>query len=480
MKKFLFADLHCHPNLKPFGQSFSNSIKIKRKKANLWYCKTPNFWTITLQRLLGITRFSQSDTKSMIDGQVKIAFVSFYPFEKGFFTNSLIPDKISAIFSNFITSIGYERVRYLQKHSNYFKDFLNEYDFIMSCESFKKIKGKEYQYKFIRDLSELEKNLWDDNCLSIIPTIEGAHIFNTGLSEFGRPLDENEVLDNVIKLKQLTHTPLFMTFAHNFNNDLCGHAPSLESLGKLVDQSKNLNTGFTSLGYKVLHALLDNSNGMSIYIDIKHMSLKSRLQYYDIVKSHSLNIPIIVSHGAVTGRSIKGEVSSSLNPNNFANDSINFYDEELIYIAKSKGLFAIQMDAKRLAPISLIKKSVISNNKIKNIRKSAKIVWHQLQHVAEILDQNGLDAWSTCCIGSDFDGTITPLEGVWTTKHLNDLANELVIFANSYLKQSNNLIQGRNKSIAAEDVVSKFTIHNTMSFLKTYYQKEVKQEIITV
>ena len=469
MKKFQFADLHCHPTLKTYGYSHARSMRKKLTRSDVWFRKPPTFLLKCLQKVLGITRFSQADFTTLASANVKVAFVSFYPFEKGFFLTPRINNKVSARLANYVTSIGYDRVRHLQMHTNYFEDFINEYNFFCRSAKHSYVNGVPFKWNFI-DEQESESNLLSENCITVIPTIEGTHIVNSGLTEYGVPLDEERILRNVQKLKRLKHPPFFITFAHNFNNDLCGHAPSLEPLKGIVDQSKNLNAGFTPLGIRVLHSLLNDGNGRRIFIDIKHMSLKSRYKYYRILeKEYDNSIPIIVSHGAVTGRSLSGKNMSSVNSGFYANDSINFYDEEIVNIAKSNGLFAIQLDAKRLAPKKIIKKSVFRNNKKEAMRSSSLIVWRQLQHIAEILDAQGLSAWEVCCIGSDFDGTIDPLEGVWTANDLNNLANALLLHAADYLLQPNALKLECNASITPEVLVENFVWKNTINFLKKNY-----------
>ncbi|MBK6635209.1 MAG: hypothetical protein IPG38_13680 [Chitinophagaceae bacterium] len=117
-----------------------------------------------------------------------------------------------------------------------------------------------------------------ENTIAVIITIEGAHVFNCGLGDFGVAPDEKEILGNIQKVKQWQYAPLFIGLAHNFNNDLCGHARSLQRLGKLVNQEKNIDAGIFKMGEKVIHALLDNNTGRSIFIDLKHMVL-ARQQY---------------------------------------------------------------------------------------------------------------------------------------------------------------------------------------------------------
>jgi len=473
MIQFKFADLHCHPTLRTFGKSFSKS-----KKASIWFNNQPTYFSKLIQKISGITKFSQADFYTMSKGQVKVAFVSLYPFEKGFFKNPYIHNKIVARIASFITSIGYKRVRFIQKHQSYFDDLIEEYDFLINSNKVFNFKNGKYSWEFFSTGEKL--NLNQDNKVLVIPTIEGAHVFNSGLADYGRQLNEKEILKNIQRVKSLKHPPVFITFAHNFNNDFCGHAPSLEPLKGLVDQNKNLDSGFSLLGYKIIDELLRNGDQKRILIDVKHMSLKSRLQYYKLLETEYNNsIPIIVSHGAVSGLDLKGKPNGSIKPEHFANDSINFYDEELVLIAKSKGLFAIQMDSKRLAPNHLIKKSIVFTDKKKALKKSAEIVWRQIQHVAEILDASGLPAWDTCCIGSDFDGTINPLDEIWTSQDFNKMANELVVCARHYLTKPNTLKLKKNKHINPEVLISNFCINNTIRFLEHLQESNVRDYVLS-
>ncbi|MEJ2114389.1 MAG: membrane dipeptidase [Flavobacteriaceae bacterium] len=415
----------------------------------------------------------------MAKGNVKIAFVSFYPFEKGFFKSPHLNNKIVAVIASLITSIGYKRIRYIQKHQNYFTDLMNEYNFLLKSKTMFKVKNEIYSWE-LSSPNNVLKSKKTDNKIFVIPTIEGAHVFNTGLTEYGSELNEQKILENIQRIKSLKYPPLFITFAHNFNNDLCGHAPSLEPLKGLVDQRKNLDSGISNLGHKVIRELLKNSHHNRILIDIKHMSLESRLQYYKILEAEFNNsIPIIVSHGAVTGRRYSGKSVGTISPNLFANDSINFYDEELIKITNSKGLFAIQFDAKRLAPSNLIKKPILNGNKEKALENSTQILWRQIQHVAETLDAESLPAWETCCIGSDFDGTINPLNEIWTSEDFNKMANVLLYYAKDYLQSPNTLKLQRNKLIDPETLVSNFCVNNVIRFMKECKKSNVRDYVLS-
>jgi len=466
---YRFADLHCHPNLKTFGHSYSCEPKNTNYRSHVWHKKDPTATTKILNTLLGLTKFSQVDFTTMSKANVKIAFVSLYPFEKGFFINGPLNGPLSAQIANLVTSIGYSRVRHIQKHMNYFEDLTNEYHFLLnSCKKLQ-VNGHPKKWMFTNSWLQVEKAIQDEDQIAVITTIEGAHVLNTGLGKYGKPTDDKEVFQNIHLLKKWEYPPLFITLAHNFNNDLCGHARSLDPLGSLVNQFDNLNKGFSELGYKVVQSLLKNDE-KRILIDVKHMSVTSRREYYNLISLEFNNqIPVIVSHGAATGVDFSGNINTSLPNGYLCNDDINFYDEELVVIAKTGGLFALQLDGNRLAPKKLLKKSIFNVNDPLAHHHSAIIIWRQLQHIAEVLDQHGLFAWGSTAIGSDFDGTINPLKGIWTAEDLSLLADQLLLLAENYLKGNNKLTLLENKTITAEEIIQNFTIGNTLTFLKNNF-----------
>lgn len=468
MRDFQFADLHCHPNLKTFGHSFDN--KRINKKQDLWFTEKPNKLKKLLKAVSGITRFSQCDFSTMAKGGSKLAVVSLYPFEKGFFINAAGKGALSATLSDMITGIGYARIRHIQQHRNYFEDLCREYDFFISGNKEKQIEGTTFRWKPAANWQEVSGVLSSQNEIAVVLSIEGAHVFNTGLEEYGHAVDEDEVISNVYKVKNWDYAPAFITFAHNFNNDLCGHSPSLDPLGPLVNQKKNLGTGFSSLGEKVLDSLLDKKSGRRILIDLKHMSLSARKAYFEYMQVHDPqnNIPVVVSHGAVTGVGYSGKPVLTSSRRLFNPSEINFFDEEIITIGRSKGLFAIQLDSRRIASkeaLSQISKNIFSQ---KAREQSARIVWNQIRHVAELLDQDGQFAWGTACIGSDFDGTINPLNGILTTEDFPSTTRELLRLAEQYLHQ-NQLGLPENRTITPEEVVARFCMDNVVRFLEINY-----------
>jgi microsomal dipeptidase-like Zn-dependent dipeptidase len=467
-QEFHYSDLHCHPNLKTYGHSFSK--KRSNKKQNVWYYKPPNFFTKLLNVTLGVTRFSQADFTTLSKGGAKIIFTSLYPFEKGFFINAAGRGSLSAWLSNLITDIGFQRIRNLQQHTDYFQDLENEYTFFKNSQKSFQINGQVYNWCLVNDQNELKSALARNNHIAVLLSIEGAHVFNSGLSDYNRSTSAEEVITNIRKIKRWEHPPFFITFAHNFNNDLCGHAQSLEPIRYLVNQKKGMNTGFTKIGIVALHELLSEKNGRPIYIDLKHMSIQSRKTYFEILRSdYARNTPpTIVSHGAVNGLSISN-TSKNTTSKIFYPSDINFFDEEIEQIGLSKGLFAIQFDTRRIANPKLVKKTIKSLLSKNEPSLAAEVIWQQIQYIAEILDKKNLFSWGTACIGSDYDGTINPLPGVWTAEYFSTLQEALFLKASNYLKNPNSLVINENKIISPEEILSRFFLDNTKIFLERFY-----------
>lgn len=467
MDNFWYADIHCHPNLKTYGHSFDERINPKH---DMWFRKPPSPVTRIIHRLTGITKFSQANFSSMSMGKARIISLSLYPFEKGFFINPNVTPPLAAFLADWGIEIGYHRIRHLQKHTNYFQDLLQEYDFVLNSRQHHIIRGEAFHWQLTANWQEVETVLAMENTIAVIITIEGAHVFNCGLGDFEVEPDEKEILGNIQKVKQWQYAPLFIGLAHNFNNDLCGHARSLQRLGKLVNQEKNIDAGLFKLGEKVIHTLLDNSTGRSIFIDLKHMSLPARRQYMQLLKSDYANrqVPLIVSHGSVTGLSYSGEHINNGCYDIFNTADINFFDEEIIAIAASGGLFALQMDICIQADLDKLKRNLPLLRSETPLQRSAKIIWNQLQHIAVLLDQNGSFAWGTTAIGSDFDGSINPFPGILSAEGFEPLARELVVLAGNFLAQKR-MIQPENKQPDAEEIIGRFMYGNTAGFLKTYF-----------
>jgi len=476
-----YIDLHCHPDLKPFGKSFRdipagmNSADRRRKKS-LWYYDPPSPFDKLLNYLSGLTKFSQSNFTALSLGGVSAVCVSLYPLEKWFVRNKLNNELILDLASNFALGIGAKRVDHIQGIQDYFADLVQQYLFYQQLDGkIFKIAGGKYRYKLVRNYKEIEKIRSEElsskiHTIAVIITIEGFHVLNTGLRTTP---NEQEVLDNLTAIKNWQYRPFFITVAHHFWNQICGHAQSLTGvITKFADQSEGMDTGFTPLGRKVLERMLNNSDGNRILPDIKHMSPVARKEYYELLDSGDdeyKDIPVIISHGACNGLSSFSdpvpaypETAKKLNP-----VSINFYDEELIRLARSGGIIGLQLDERRLADKATLKKTKHSIKRHKIMHYRSELLWNQLRHIAMVLDNNGLFAWDCMAIGSDFDGIIDPLNGFWTAEELPFLADFLERHAFNYMKNAK--FKNSDNKIGADEIVERLFSTNAKSVLSKYF-----------
>lgn len=477
-----YIDFHCHPSLKPFGKSFNYTptgihISHRNSKRSIWHYDPPSIFDKLLNYVTGLTKFSQANFTSLVKGGVGIVCVSLYPLEKWFVRNKMNNELLLDLAANFALGVGDKRIDYIQGISDYFKDVEAQYDFYMQLDGkIVQLPEGKFRYKLVKSFTEIE-NIKNQNAsggkvhtICIILSIEGLHVLNTGLR---KPFSEVEVLTNLEKIKNWEFRPFFTTIAHHFWNQLCGHAESLSGIIlKFADQSEGLNSGFTSIGRKVLERLVDDTDNKRIIPDIKHMSVQARKEYYEMLDSGNpkfRNIPVIASHAACNGlRSFDDPVvvhpntAGKLNP-----VLINFFDEEIIRIAKSKGIIGLQLDERRIVNKKTLKKTKKSLKRNKIMHYRSELLWNQIQHIAEVLDAEGLFAWDCIVIGSDFDGIIDSLNGFWTAEELPYLADYLERHVYNYML-SHKLVNPENV-IDADEIIARIMSSNGRNFLKDYF-----------
>ncbi|RZK26307.1 MAG: peptidase M19 [Flavobacterium sp.] len=499
MKSNFFVDIHCHPSIKSFARSFINERHTQnpdpKSKSSIWYRDAPSLFDKGKNFVAGLTNFIQSDATSLIKGRVSVVCLSFYPQEKGFFENKLGSGLLSDTLTKLATEFGQPRIDHIQEMESYWEDLKEEMLFVKQGVGNKvNVDGVDVQYQIAntyQDIENADRNgTLGESIIIFVPTIEGGHVFDQMMDQT-RPWNslEGEIsadrleltLDRIGQLREGKEgllRPVFITLTHHFWNGICGQAKSLGGLVKCaIDQSNGLQSGMTSAGKKIIHALLDERRSEEgneirpILIDIKHMNRKSRLEYFDLLKTYTgRRIPIIVSHGGVTGLSAPGgsNKTSVAQEGVFITDDINFYDDEILEVESSGGIFGIQLDERRIGSKSALREARGHLLRRKILFSWAGLVWNQIRHMAELLDLNGRFAWGIQSLGTDFDGIIDPINGYWTAKELDNLDDFLLMHAFNYLKEVKNpstLKQQRNRSISAEEVVERVMTSNALNFL---------------
>jgi hypothetical protein len=467
------VDLHLHPTIKPYGNSFYSNSKagVFSDFACIWRSDPYSDFDMQIESLLGIARYRQSDFSTLIRGQVQIACVALYPIEKGFFDitqPTLHP--YGSYLAQFTSLLGKERIADIQSPNfDYFKDLEKEHNYLELLNGKVPIGGSRF-YSIINDNSQLQTAA----NLLIIPTIEGCHAFCNG-SDPKAPDAWDTMESNVKKVKEWEAPPMFVTFAHHFYNGLCTHAKSLfDTVGRLLDQSEGMREykmpkkdsleAISTEGQKLIKLLLNNIGERRILIDVKHMSLEARTCYYDLLKNDWENqaIPIIWSHGAVAFDT-PFEINIHL-------------ETDVMPIYESGGIIGIEMDQRILGyNNNRILKSIVNVCRKRKYESycQAWYVWRQIIAIAEYvyINKPNQNPWACLAIGSDYDGIINPLNRYRDAGSFPSLYNNLIVYLHQYWKKGG---KGRipkdylNKNEAA--VVYDIMYGNAFQFISNNYK----------
>lgn len=487
------ADLHCHPALKP---TYNEEID------NLWVeYKNPRIGKLlkgirNIFRRMGINKFlkttavyTQSHLEACYKGNVKLLYFAIYPPERPFMkparpfdrgtTKSSQRKKLRWIFNEIKTDSKIIRALtgfsgastkkflddiYVNPQVDYFNDFMSEYQKIKS-EHNKPFTIKGYKnkvkLKLVNDYSEIEKLAYTE--IGGILTIEGMHaiakynkdhLFGTKnideLDEASKKALKNSFIKNIENIKKLEFPPFFITFSHHFNNLISGHAKSfkgpkndrLPGFSQVFDQRHGLEKGFTKIGLELIkdYLLSKQFHKRRILIDTKHMSLKCRDQYMEIVKNYPDTIPIICSHTAINGIIDRKEAGRRTDTNKLDHRSyvsrwdINITNEDITDIFDTDGIIGICMHDGRMPGgkfTKLVNREKKQGNDIRIQRLHTQMFLTNIFHVVRVnlehirkLSKNESkilekEAWRTVCLGTDFDGIIDPFDHFNTSETLS-------------------------------------------------------------
>ncbi|MBN2519432.1 MAG: membrane dipeptidase [Bacteroidales bacterium] len=365
--------------------------------------------------------------------------------------------------SNYINKLDYELLGSIAFHQKGYNNFLKELK-----QHLLNSKDLEQGFKVLNNINELEENK-----LNIIFSIEGGHALFSEVEHY----TVQEVSENLNLLKNDEYPYLYLTLTHLTQSPLCNHAYGMKIIKH--EQFKPKGDGISYLGFDVIRNALSNTNGRRILIDIKHMSLKARLQYYELLKNEFNDVPIVASHVGVTGISYKNmpikqindrgeyvEVSykkpKGLMKTTFNPFSINLYDEDILAIIESDGIIGINLDERILGnkqnkekdKIEYFSKEefgyyrvtadrdsygeTILGNSMKFIKwrfSFRKDIKHLANNILYIIKIGGENAWEHVCIGSDFDGMINPIESCRNARKFEKLEKKLLKILPKMIKE---------------------------------------------
>ena len=462
------------------------------------------------------TRYSQVHPTKMAAGDLRIAFASITPIEKGFFLTTVDPSnwkkEVVALFSGktltktalsllkkekqraghhatgvlrnngpfrlmlqrVFMGYSFSRIRFLKSPEfDYWEEYLKEISFYENGLD-KEVEG--WSYRLIDSAEALQECVASQKELAMILTIEGAHTFSVKGDDSIEK--ESIILSRIADLKAQTWPVFFITFSHHFYNGLCGHAKSIMDSGCLImNQEEGLGEGFTTLGWRALRELLsiDDKNrdldGARILIDCKHMSPLGRKQFYEnIVTPYNRRrskkrekIPVIISHAAYNTFSTLEELINNIDQEDddfcregFLAWGINYCDEDIRIVVQSEGLIGLCFD-RRICGVRAsdrLTTSFVKNALIKQIIATVEVAWTD----ESLSKKEKTRIWNCISIGTDFDGLIDPLPRYSS-------ATSLSLFAED-LKEALELASEKYGilEIGVEEIVEKISWRNAYDF----------------
>jgi microsomal dipeptidase-like Zn-dependent dipeptidase len=450
IESWVLADFHVHSSLKSFNAEILESPWKKMENECTGHLVK---WMVKVTKEM--PKFSQANYEALVKANIRLACVSIVPIEKKMIMPSLVNAKKSTDTSACISGINkkYDFQKLKIEEIDYFEDLVSHIEYLLSYKDTPyECEGKTFSCSFPNSGTQLEQKLQEENTLAVVLTIEGGHslthsIENKDVSnstEF-----KEKALKNVKRLKgilplrdnraiNLLETPIFsLGLNHFFWNGLSGQARTLsKAQNLLMSQNNHLDEGITPLGTAVVDLLLDKTQGRRILIDIKHMSLATRKWYYGFIaekKKSGDNIPIICTHTGIAGLSWADEKYTNKDKahkmhTSFLNNwTINLSKEDIVEIYNSNGMIGLQLDKKKMCgkeALKLIETTFTGSKQRKDVY--IKIITANILTLVKAI--NHKKAWDIICIGSDYDGLITPFEIYPTSAEFGLLAKDLVRF----------------------------------------------------
>lgn len=524
----MFADTHVHSVMK----------YVHLKRDNLWKSFGGQISIVALlNNLIGIPAFSQADMRRLAKGNFQIIFCALHPPEQKIVYTKFdgpLGDVVDDVAAQII-SIPDERIREFRKPAyDHYQQLQKELDLLIEQEgSSRKVfvdgKRKKCSYKVTRNFQEVQeviefnKQHSNEHKIAIVLTVEGLHSIGRGHLDFDNQanpmnVDDDTFMARIDRMKGLAndqgaawiHTPILANLTHAFDNGICGHAQALaEGMRKCVfkyaeEYSSNpvsggLNKPLSALGKLAVERMLGIdqvsqervNTGKRIIPDIKHMSVKTRRDYYEIIDTHNAAnpndvIPVVMSHAAVNGK-VSASADNNYDPKDTDDDyknsatfntfSINLYDDEIIKVHETKGLMGIIFDERVLSggkKLKLLEKYINNNEDYDNPYKALgyndrrtwlTLITDQIEHIVKttITSNTTTDKkliWDRICIGSDFDGQIDPINGYKKSKDFPQFKKDLKFLL------SKDKFSGLLLGHTVDEVVNKICFENVYGFLE--------------
>ena len=269
----MFFDFHCHPSFKTF---LGNRQQVLRKN-----CWTNLNFDIDFKIL-----DSQSSLSQVKSDQGRLIVCVLYGLERGFAASGLI--KLAAGLSDHIEKRFLQEIQWGEWGYNQL--MMGDWRHLVLSEQI----SNDKSFKFINSFQQFDPN---SSQIQVILAAEGGHNFYDNDQQ---PGDPNGIIENLLFHKLPAGPRLFyVTLTHLQQSAYCTHAYGMKLIKNDVFNPEG--KGLRSLGRRFIREALQINNGPRIHIDIKHMSLQSRLEFYQLRTNEFSTAPIVATHMGING-----------------------------------------------------------------------------------------------------------------------------------------------------------------------------------
>ncbi|MEN3040349.1 MAG: membrane dipeptidase [Bacteroidia bacterium] len=374
------------------------------------------------ERVRRTPRLTASDFSKLLRSGTRVVTIALHPIERYLIASLVTRPVMYAL----VFRMRLERVRQVLQR-NPFVILQQEYNLL---SAYLRQPDGEGEVIIVRSPEDIDRALASPHKIAAILSIEGAHALGFEYRGYKLPAIRGFVYEKFLPLaREAIRERLqwaaergihLITLLHMVYNHLGTPAKAIEQRGALrllPNPIRSLREvgrfrGLTAFGAY----FVEEAYRRHILIDVKHCDFSTRQQVYEIAREYEM--PVLASHVAASGHARRTRRVSvdlpkhRLQSNTFNPWDINLHDEDLIAIAQSHGLIGIIMDERILAGEKLLQ--AVRAGQVHPLEP----LFQQIRYIYTTLVEAGLsplEAFSTLCIGSDFDGFIDPIDAIPTT-----------------------------------------------------------------
>ena len=348
-----FFDFHCHPGLKPqFSKPAAKPSPWDYIDAKLAVAKG---WSIKINSLFNEVLNSQSNLSQLFQNDVRMIGVILHAPEQKI--GKVLGEK-SIVNKGKINLIDKTQLTYLTTGVHSFELINEELKWLTTAVS--PIPGATF--KIVKKASDFDEA--EQNTVFGVIIVEGLHCF---FDDPDAPNAKEKFTENFNAFTS-ANTVVSMNICHMQQNKFCNHAYGIQLFNPSFFYPEMQS--ITKWGEEIISLMISKK----ILVDVKHMSLRARLDLYRMFKLPNTEPkyvqPLICTHAGTTGLPIidrvkyilstpddKGSVYElvHLKPKSrFYDDvyhncsSINLYDEDIENIFLSEGIIGLSFDQRIL------------------------------------------------------------------------------------------------------------------------------------